>query len=206
MEKFLLGKKLGMTQVMDDDGVVVPVTVLEVKSCTVLKVLTKETHGYNAILIGFEEVQNKTLNSPNRGFFAKLESKPFRYLKEFRVEDVSSFSAQQIITPDIFSINDTISVRSKSIGRGFTGTIKRHNFSRGPMSHGSKSHRIPGSIGAGTTPGRVVKGKKMPGHYGDSTVTIRNLRVVRTNLESGYILVEGAVPGKKNNLVEIVGS
>ena len=206
MKKFLLGKKVGMTQVMDPEGNVVPVTVLAVKNCTVLKVLTKEANGYNAVLIGFEEQEEKDINKPKQGFFSKLESKPFRYLKEFRVEDTSGFSNQQVISPDVFSVDDKVSVRSRTIGRGFTGTIKRHNFSRGPMSHGSKSHRIPGSIGAGTTPGNVVKGKKMSGHYGDEVVTIRNLRVVRTDNEAGYVLVEGAVPGKKNNLVEIVAS
>jgi large subunit ribosomal protein L3 len=205
MEKFLLGKKVGMTQVTDDDGNVVPVTVLDVKGCTVVRTLTKEQDGYNAVLVGYGEQSEEKINKPKRGFFKKFQTKSFRHLKEFRVNDAAQYSSNQELAPDQFSPNDKVSVRSKTIGRGFAGTIKRHNFSRGPMSHGSKSHRIPGSIGGGTTPGHVVKGKKMPGHYGDAFITIRNLRVVRANVEKGYILVEGAVPGKKNNLVEIVG-
>ncbi|NDC83314.1 50S ribosomal protein L3 [bacterium] len=201
MKKFFIGKKIGMTQLVDEEGVVTPVTVLSADPCLVVD--TQEAKdGMVTVVLGVGSVNHKRLNRCGTGFFKKKGIEPRAYLKGFRTELASGFSVGQEVGADVFAPADLVSVRSKTIGRGFTGTIKRHNFSRGPMAHGSKSHRIPGSIGAGTTPGRVFKGLRMAGHYGDEFVTVKNLRVVRVDLEGKLIFLAGAVPGK-NGYVEI---
>jgi large subunit ribosomal protein L3 len=203
MKKFILGKKVGMTQIMDDEGLVTPVTVLQIGPCDVVNVVKKEERGYSAVLLGYEDVKESKCNKPKKVYFQKQGVAPKKYLREFRVDGASSLEQKQVVTVDLFEKDEKVDVRSKSIGRGFAGTIKRHNFSRGPMGHGSKSHRAPGSIGAGTTPGRVIKGKKMPGHYGDAWVTVKNLLVVGVDSKTNCIYLKGAVPGKKNGLVEV---
>ncbi len=199
-KKFILGKKIGMTHLITDEGLSVPVTVLTVEPNLVVDVslVSGDSH---CVVLGVGAV--KSINKPLTGFYAKRGILPKRLLKGFRT------SAQYLpgemgasVDVSIFSVGDRVSVRAKTIGRGFTGTIKRHNFSRGPMSHGSKSHRIPGSIGAGTTPGRVFKGTRMSGHYGDSLVTIKNLRVEKVDSDKGLLFLRGAVPGK-TGMVEI---
>jgi large subunit ribosomal protein L3 len=205
MKKYILGRKIGMTQVMEADGIVVPVTVLSVGPCKVVKVNSTEKEGYDAVVLGYDEVSEKRVNKAVSGFFKKINQSPLRVIREFRVDaaDAAKFSVGQEISAGLFAVDENVDVRSKSIGKGFAGTIKRHGFSRGPMTHGSKNHRLPGSIGGGTTPGRVIKGKKMPGHMGDANVTVKNLRVAFVDGEKGILYVKGAVPGKKGNLVEI---
>jgi len=201
MKKFCLAKKIGMTQYIDEDGGVTPVTLLELEPSTVINVKTVDNDGYEAVVVGYQKVDEGKLTKPRQGFFKNLDVSSYKSVKEFRVEDVLSFEKNSEITFEQFSEELEVSVRSRSIGRGFAGTIKRHNFSRGPMSHGSKNHRMPGSIGGGTDPGRVFKGTRMGGHYGDAKVTIKNLKVVK--IEGNVIYLKGSVPGKKNNLVEI---
>lgn len=201
MKKFFIGKKVGMTQLINDDGKVTPVTVLQARPCVVVDL--HEVEGAVAtVVLGIGEVKEKKLNKPRRGYFEKKGIAPKKYLKGFRVSNGLDYVVGAEITADIFNVDEKVSIRAKTIGRGFTGTIKRHNFSRGPMAHGSKSHRIPGSIGAGTTPGRVYKGVRMAGHYGDAFVTIKNLSVVKIDSENNLIFVAGAVPGK-TGFVEI---
>lgn len=201
MKKFILGKKIGMTQLVSQEGQVVPVTVVQAGPCSVVELRNKEKNGYNAVLLGYGNAKNIT--KPQEGFFKSKNQTVKRYLKEFRVDDVNGYELAQEIKVDQFEENEIVKVKSKTIGRGFSGTIRRHGFGRGPMTHGSKSHRIPGSIGAGTDPSHVFKGKRMSGHYGDEFVTISNLKVVRVDLERNLVFIKGAVPGKKNNLVEI---
>ncbi|MFA5839114.1 MAG: 50S ribosomal protein L3 [Candidatus Margulisiibacteriota bacterium] len=194
----LLGKKVGMTQLFDQTGNVVPVTVLEAGPCTVIQIKTKEKDGYNAIQLGFGF--KKKISKPEKGHLKESTS---RYLREFKVSDPSQFQVGQQIGVDLFSIGDKIVVSGTSIGKGFQGTIKRHHHHRGPMSHGSKSHRIPGSIGAGTTPGRVYKGRKMAGRMGGDKVTSKNVKVIDVILDKNLLLIKGAVPGKKGNLISL---
>lgn len=203
MQKFLIGKKLGMTQVFTDDGDVTPVTVIQSEPLKILEILTKEKYGYNAIKIGYLACNEKDLNKPLQGYFKLINSCTYKIIREFRVDSTDAYTVGDDITVDNFASGDCISVRGRTIGRGFTGTIKRWNFRRGPMAHGSKSHRIPGSIGAGTTPSRVVKGKKMAGHYGYENVTIRNLTIVKVDSEKNLLFVKGSVPGKANNILTI---
>lgn len=200
----ILGTKLGMTQIFDQEtGVAIPVTVVQAGPCPVTQIKTKETDGYNSIQIGYLEVKAKALSKPELGHLDKSGAPPLRHLKEYRLDDPSQFQLGQSFVADIFSAGDLVDVAGKTIGRGFAGYQKRHNFKRGPMSHGSKSHRIPGSTGAGTTPGRVYPGKKMAGRYGGTQVTIRKLQVVRVDAERNLILIRGAVPGKPGALLNI---
>lgn len=201
MKKFCLAKKIGMTQYMNEDGVVSPVTVLKVEPASVVTFKTKDKDGYDAVVVGYNKVEAEKLNQPDRGVFAKLGTDFFKYIKEFRVSLVSDYEKGNVIDFSQFSDEIVLTVKSKSIGKGFSGTIKRHNFSRGPMSHGSKSHRLPGSIGGGTDPGRVFKGTKMGGHQGDAYITMRNLKIIK--IVDNLLYLRGSVPGKKNNLVEI---
>lgn len=195
MKKFFIGKKVGMTQIVTEEGKVTPVTVVKGDPCVV--VALQEPKGDVAtVVLGAGEANPRRVNRPKKGFFDKVGVTPKSYLKGFRVANAADYVVGGVVSLDTFELDEKVSVRAKTIGRGFTGTIKRHNFSRGPMSHGSKSHRIPGSIGAGTTPGRVYKGVRMAGHYGDSFVTIKNLRVVKIDSENGLIFLAGAVPGK----------
>ncbi|BAY07288.1 50S ribosomal protein L3 [Calothrix sp. NIES-2098] len=200
----ILGTKLGMTQIFDDAGVAIPVTVVQAGPCTVTQVKTKQTDGYAAIQVGFGEVKPKALNKPLLGHLAKSSAPALRHLNEYRTDTASDYALGQEIKADIFSAGQIVDVIGTSIGRGFAGNQKRNNFGRGPMSHGSKNHRAPGSIGAGTTPGRVYPGKRMAGRLGGSRVTIRKLTVVRVDAERNLLLIKGAIPGKPGALVNIV--
>lgn len=203
----ILGTKLGMTQIFDrETGNSIPVTVIKAGPCTVTQVKTKETDGYNSVQIGYKEVKEKALNRPELGHLRKSGAAPLKHLKEYRLEDTSSFELGKTVTADIFQAGELVDIAGTTMGRGFAGYQKRHNFKRGPMSHGSKNHRLPGSTGAGTTPGRVYPGKKMAGRYGGTQVTIRKLQVVRVDTEQNLILIKGAVPGKPGNLLSITPS
>ena len=203
----ILGTKLGMTQIFEGEtALAIPVTVVQVGPCTITQVKTLETDGYNSVQIGYQEVKPKALNKPKLGHLQKSGAPPLRHLKEYRVQDTSEFEAGQSIKADLFSDGQLVDVTGKSMGRGFAGYQKRHNFRRGSMSHGSKNHRLPGSTGAGTTPGRIYPGKKMAGRYGGKQVTIRKLKVVRVDTERNLLLIQGAVPGKPGGLLSIAPS
>jgi len=202
MSKFILGKKIGMTQVFDENGIVIPVTVIQAGPCAVVQKKTVENDGYTAIKLGFENVPEKKLNKPEKGLFSKINVTPKKYLREFRTEDIDKFEVgQQINVADMFSSGDRIDVSGISKGKGFQGVMKRFGSSRGPETHGSKYHRRVGTMGAGTSPGRVFKGKKLPGHMGLEKVTVQNLDVVKVDSERNLMLVKGAVPGPKGGLV-----
>ncbi len=203
----LIGKKLGMTRIFTAQGEAVPVTVLEVGPCTVVQVKTKERDGYNAVQLGFKPKKFSKLTKPMMGHFAKAGLEHgFYVLREFRVEDPTAFQPGQVLTLDVLSLEpgQKVKIQGKSKGRGFTGAIKRWGFKRQPMSHGAKKvHRKPGSSGASAFPGRVIKGKRMPGHYGNETVTIKNLTVMDLKPEKNLLLVKGAVPGATNSYVYV---
>ncbi|MBE9041609.1 50S ribosomal protein L3 [Oscillatoriales cyanobacterium LEGE 11467] len=199
----ILGTKLGMTQIFDETGKAIPVTVIQAGPCQVTQVKTKQTDGYNAIQVGYKEVKPKTLNRPKLGHLAKSEASSLRHLREYRAEDSADYQPGQSISADVLSAGQIVDVCGTSIGKGFAGYQKRHNFKRGPMSHGSKNHRAPGSTGAGTTPGRVYPGKRMAGRLGGSRVTIRKLSVVRVDAEKNLVLIKGSVPGKPGALLSI---
>ncbi|WP_017721173.1 50S ribosomal protein L3 [Kamptonema formosum] len=200
----IVGTKLGMTQVFDAEGKAVPVTVIQAGPCPVTQIKTEETDGYSAIQVGYGEVRPKALNKPLLGHLAKSGTGPVRHLQEYRVENPGEYQLGQEIKADIFSAGEIVDAIGTSIGRGFAGYQKRHNFGRGPMSHGSKNHRLPGSVGAGTTPGRVYPGKRMAGRLGGKQVTVRKLTVVRVDAERNLLLVKGAVPGKRGALLNIM--
>ncbi len=200
----ILGTKLGMTQVFDEAGVAIPVTVVQAGPCTVTQVKTKQTDGYSAIQVGYGEVKPKALNRPLLGHLAKSSAPAVRHLREYHIDNESDYALGQQIKADIFTAGQIVDVAGKSIGRGFAGNQKRNNFGRGPMSHGSKNHRAPGSIGAGTTPGRVYPGKRMAGRLGGYRVTIRKLTVVRVDPERNLLLIKGAIPGKPGALISII--
>lgn len=200
----IVGTKLGMTQVFDAEGKAVPVTVIQAGPCAVTQIKTEETDGYTAIQVGYGEVKPKALNKPLLGHLAKSGTGPVRHLQEYRVENPGDYQLGQEIKADIFSAGEIVDAIGTSIGRGFAGYQKRHNFKRGPMSHGSKNHRLPGSVGAGTTPGRVYPGKRMAGRLGGKQVTVRKLTVVRVDAERNLLLVKGAVPGKRGALLNIM--
>lgn len=203
MKKAILTTKVGMTQIFNEDGVLTPVTVLQAGPCVVTQVKTVENDGYAAIQVGFGEIREKLVNKPMKGHFAKAGVAPKRFVREFRLEDAESYVVGQEIKADMFAVGDKIDATAKSKGKGYQGAIKRHGQSRGPMTHSSKYHRHAGSNGSATTPGRVFKGKKMPGHMGAVKVTVQNLEVVRVDAEQNLILVKGAVPGPKKSLVMI---
>ena len=200
----ILGTKLGMTQVFDETGKAIPVTVIHAGPCTITQVKTNATDGYAAIQLGYQEVSQKALSKPELGHLAKSNSVPVRHLREYRLEESSEFELGQQITVERFSAGQKVDVVGTSIGRGFAGYQKRHNFKRGPMAHGSKNHRLPGSTGAGTTPGRVYPGKRMAGQMGNVRVTVRKLTVVRVDTERNLLLIQGAVPGKPGAIVNIL--
>lgn len=200
----ILGTKLGMTQVFDETGKAIPVTVIQAGPCTVTQVKTAQTDGYSAVQVGYGEVSQKALNKPEIGHLAKSGAPPVRHLREYRLDDSSQFELGQEIKVDAFSPGQVVDVIGTSIGRGFAGYQKRHNFRRGPMAHGSKNHRAPGSTGAGTTPGRVYPGKKMAGRLGGTRVTIRKLTVFRVDSDRNLLLIKGAVPGKPGAFVNVV--
>lgn len=199
----LLGKKIGMTQIFNSKGDTIPVTILKLGPCTITQVKTVDTDGYNAIQIGHHIVPSKKLSKCELGHLKKFNLPKFKDLKEFRVESCEGFNVGQTIAIDKLQIGDCINVTANSIGKGFAGYQKRHRFTRGPMSHGSKNHRQPGSIGAGTTPGRVFPGKRMAGRMGMQQVTIRNLKVVGIKAEDNILLVKGSIPGKAGNFISI---
>lgn len=206
MKKAILAKKIGMTQIFNEDGTLIPVTVLEAGPCTVVQVKTIENEGYEAVQVGFGDIREKLVNSPRKGHFAKAGVANKRHLREFKLDNVSSYTVGQEITVDVFEAGEVIDVKGTSKGKGYQGAIKRHGQTRGPMSHGSKFHRHAGSMGSNTSPGRVFKGKKMPGHMGGKTITIQNLVVVRVDAEKNLLLVKGAVPGPKKSLVTVISS
>lgn len=202
MKKAILGKKVGMTQIFDETGKVIPVTVIEAGPCTVAQVKTVETDGYDAIQLGFVDVKESKLNKPEAGHFAKAKLSPKKHLREFRLID-ASYNVGDEIKADVFAAGEMVDIQGKTKGKGFQGVIKRHGQHRGPMGHGSMYHRRPGSMGPTSTPGRVFKGKKLPGHMGAQTVTIQNLEVVRVDLDKNVILVKGSVPGAKGTILKI---
>lgn len=206
MKKALLATKVGMTQIFNDNGALIPVTVLQAGPCVVTQVKTVENDGYGAVQVGFGDIREVLVNKPRKGHFAKAGVENKRFLKEFRFDNAADYQVGQEIKADIFTEGDRIDATAKSKGKGFQGAIKRHNQSRGPMKHGSKFHRHAGSNGAATSPGRVFKGKHMPGHMGNVKVTVQNLEVVKIDTQNNIILVKGAVPGPKKSLVMLKGT
>jgi large subunit ribosomal protein L3 len=203
MQKAILAKKIGMTQIFAEDGTLVPVTVLEAGPCVVTQIKTVDNDGYQALQVGFGEIRSKLVNKPKTGHFKKAGTEPKRTLKEFRFDSIEGYDLGSEIKADIFAEGDKVDVSGVSKGKGFQGAIKRHNQSRGPMGHGSKYHRALGSLSSATTPGRVKKGKKMPGHMGNENVTIQNLEIVRIDAEKNLMLIKGAVPGNKESVLVI---
>ncbi len=203
MQKAIIARKIGMTQLFMEDGVVVPVTVLQAGPCTVTQVKTVENDGYSAVQIGFEAKKENKVNQPQKGHFAKAGVEAKKYLKEFRLEDAENYEVGQEITVEAFVAGDLIDVTGVSKGKGFQGSIKRHGMSRGPMAHGSKYHRSSGSMGQASSPSKVFKGKKLPGHMGAEQVTVQNLEIVRVDAEQNLLLVKGAVPGPKKSVITI---
>ena len=201
----LLGNKIGMTQIYDELGNIIPVTILKVGPCIITQIKNVLKDGYNSIQIGYREVPSKSLNQAQLGHLQKSNIQPLKYLKEFRLnESTEEFKVGQVLNIDSFSVGQYVNVRGKSIGKGFSGLQKRHNFTRGPMTHGSKNHRAPGSIGMGTTPGRVLPGKKMAGQLGNKITTIKKLKIVQINSDENLLIIKGSVPGKPGNLLNIL--
>ena len=205
MKKAIIGKKVGMTQIFDETGKVIPVTVVEAGPCVVTQKKTVETDGYEAVQVGFGELTEqrakKLLNKPEQGHFAKAGVAPARHLREFRFEDISGYSVGDAIKCDVFAEGDKVDVSGITKGHGFTGTIQRWNMHTGPMAHGSKYHRGVGSLSANSDPSRVFKNKKMAGQYGNEKVTIQNLEVVRVDAERNLLLIKGALPGANGCLL-----
>lgn len=200
----ILGTKLGMTQVFDDTGKAVPVTVVQAGPCTITQIKTPETDGYTAIQVGYGDVKAKALSKPEQGHLAKTNTTPLRHLKEYRLGNSGEYELGQQVKADLFEVGQLVDVIGTSIGRGFAGYQRRHNFKRGPMAHGSKNHRLPGSTGAGTTPGRVYPGKRMAGQMGNCRVTIRKLTIVQVDAERNLLLIKGSIPGKPGALVNVL--
>ena len=203
MKKGIIAKKIGMTQIFAENGILIPVTVLEAGPYVVTQKKTMENDGYEAVQVGFGEVKESKVNKPLKGHFEKAGVTATKLLKEFKLENASEYELGALIKADIFAAGDKIDVSGVSKGKGFQGAIKRHNQHRGPMAHGSKYHRGVGSLSSATTPGKVKKGKKMPGHMGAENVTIQNLEVVRVDADKNLILVKGAVPGNKGSILVI---
>lgn len=203
MKKAILARKVGMTQIFNESGALIPVTVLQAGPCVVTQVKTMDKDGYSAIQVGFEEIREKLLNKPEKGVFKKNDIEFKRFLKEFRFENAEEYNVKDVIKADIFAAGDKIDATAVSKGKGYQGAIKRHGQSRGPMTHGSKYHRHAGANSACADPGKVPKGKKMPGHMGNVQVTIQNLEIVKVDAEQNLILVKGAVPGPKKSLVTL---
>lgn len=202
MNKFILGKKLGMTQIFNENGLSIPVTVVQAGPCAVVQKKTIENDGYTALKLGFEEIPEKKLNKPEKGLFTKIKVSGRRYLKEFRIDDVAKYEVgQEIKVTDMFNDGDRIDVSGISKGKGFQGTIKRYGQSGGPETHGSMYHRRVGSMGSNTSPARVFKGKRLPGHMGVDKITVQNLDIVKVDSERNLLLVKGAIPGPKGGLV-----
>ena len=200
----LLGNKIGMTQIFDESGNIIPVTILKVGPCIITQVKTTLNDGYNAIQVGYGNVSTKSLTQPQLGHLQKSNIQPLKYLKEFRVNDPADFNVGQVLNVESFVVGELINITGKSIGKGFSGLQKRHNFARGPMTHGSKNHRAPGSIGMGTSPGRVLPGKKMAGQMGNKRVTAENLQVLKVIADKNILIVKGSVPGANGSTLTIV--
>lgn len=203
MKKAILATKVGMTQIFDENGVLVPVTVLQAGPCVVTQIKTEDNDGYSAVQVGFVDKREKLVNKPMKGQFDKAGVSYKRYLKELKFENASEYEVGQEIKADIFEAGDHIDATAISKGKGFQGAIKRHGQSRGPMTHGSKYHRHAGSNGAASDPSKVFKGKKMPGQMGNKRVTVQNLEIVQVDAENNLLLIKGAVPGPKKSLVTI---
>ena len=203
MKKAIIGKKVGMTQVFDENGTVIPVTVIEAGPCIVAQVKTSEKDGYEAVQLGFGDVKENKLNKPEKGHFAKANVTAKKHLREFRLDSIEGIKVGDEVKADVFEAGEKIDVQGTSKGKGFQGVIKRHGQHRGPMGHGSMYHRRPGSMGSTSTPGRVFKGKKLPGHMGKVTVTIQNLDVVRVDTDKNVLLVKGSVPGPKGAILKV---
>lgn len=206
MKKGIYGKKLGMTQIFTEEGLVIPVTVVEVEPCVVIRKKTVETDGYNAIQVATGEVKEKHMNKPDKGQFDKVKLAYKKYIRELRLDNIDDVNVGDELKADVFVAGEFVDVQGTSKGKGFQGVIKRHGHHRGPMSHGSMYHRRPGSMGPTSSPGRVFKGKKLPGHTGKDTVTVQHLEVVRVDMDKNVILIKGSVPGYKNALVRIKDS
>lgn len=200
----ILGNKIGMTQIFDDAGQIIPVTLLKVGPCIVTQVKTESKDGYSAIQIGYGDVLPKALTKPELGHLQKSKIKPLKYLKEYLVNNPEEFTIGQTITSELFNSGDFVNIFGKGSGKGFSGLQKRYNFARGPMTHGSKNHRAPGSIGMGTSPGRVLPGKKMAGQLGNKQVSVKKLKIIQVNTSEHIVVVKGSVPGKPGNLVSVV--
>lgn len=203
MKKALLGQKIGMTQIFDDNGNMIPVTVILSEPNVVVQIKTAEKEGYDSVQVGYGIVREKLVNSPRRGHFNKAGVEFKRYLREFKLEDCSNYTIGSEIKVDVFSEGEEVDVIGKSKGKGFQGTIKRWNGHRGPMSHGSKFHRSVGSMGASSDPSRTFKNKKMPGRMGGSKCTVQNLKVIKVIAEKNLILIKGCIPGANKSIVQI---
>lgn len=199
----ILGLKVGMTQIFDENGFAIPVTVIKAGPCSITQLKNNETDGYSSVQVGYLNVSEKALNKAKLGHLKKSNSPSLKYLKEYRVTSVDQYSLGQSITVQDFQIGQKISVSGRSIGKGFAGTVKRYSFTRGPMTHGSKNHREPGSIGQGSTPGRVFPGKKMAGRLGGGQITVKNLEILYLNSEENILVIKGSVPGKNGNLLSL---
>jgi len=199
----LFGNKIGMTQVFDQQGSSLPVTVIRVGPCLITQLKTKDLHGYEAIQIGYSQVSLKKLTKPQLGHLKKAQAPPLKYLGEYPSDGLEEFTLGQRLTVKCFQVGQFVNIKGSSIGKGFAGNPRRHNFKRGPMTHGSKNHRAPGSIGPGTTPGRVFPGKKMPGQYGAKQRTVANLEILGVDEAQNLLIVKGSVPGKPGNLLRI---
>ena len=200
----ILGKKLGMSQFFDDTGKSIPVTVIEAGPCRITQLKSTSTDGYTAVQLGFGDIREKLVNKPAAGHLAKSGEEPLRHLREYRVDSVDGLALGSSITVSAFEAGQKVDVSGDTMGRGFSGLQKRHGFSRGPMTHGSKNHREPGSIGAGTTPGRVYPGKRMAGRYGGKQITTKGLVILKVDTERNLLVVKGSVPGKPGSLLNIL--
>lgn len=203
MVKEVYGKKVGMTQIFNEDGKAIPVTAIEVEPLTVVGKKTAEKEGYNAVVVVFGDIREKNVNKPRKGVFAKAGVEVKRHLREIKVENLDEYEIGSKITVDAFTTEDRVDVQGISKGKGFQGNIKRHGQHRGPMAHGSMYHRRPGSMGATSTPGRVFKGKKLPGHMGNVVSSILNLEVVKVDTDKNVLLVKGSIPGAKKAIVRV---
>ena len=206
MKKALIGKKVGMTQIFDENGKIVPVTAIEVGPCTVTQIKTVEQDGYTAVQLGYGDVKESKLNKPELGKFKKSNIAPKKYLKEVRLDSIEGIKVGDELKADVFAEGDKVDIQGTSKGKGFQGVIKRWGQSRGPMGHGSMYHRRPGSMGSTSTPGRVLPGKRLPGHTGVDTVTVQNLEIVKVDLDKNIILVKGSVPGAKGSILKVKSS
>lgn len=203
MNKAIIGKKIGMTQIFNQDGVAIPVTVIEAGPCPVIQKKNKERDGYEAVQVAFDQIDEKKVNRPIKGHYKKSGLTTQRFLRELKLSNSAILEIGSVIKCDIFKEGDKVDVQGTSKGHGFSGTIKRWNFHTGPMAHGSGYHRGVGSMGANSTPSKVIKNKKMPGQYGNDTVTVQNLEIVKILNDKNLILVKGSIPGSKGGLVII---